>query len=77
MAATWADDIFKCFFFNENILVSIKNSLNFVPKDPIDNKPLLVQVMAWSRIGNKSLQEPMLTQFNYIYMRHPASTNRC
>ena len=48
-------------FLNENILISIKISLKFVPKGPIDNKaalyskvPILVQVMA--------LCFPVLTQ---------------
>ena len=38
MAATLADDIFKCNFVNENVLISIRTSPNFVPKGPIDNK---------------------------------------
>ena len=37
MAAALADDNFKCNFVNENVLISIKISLNFVPKSPIDN----------------------------------------
>ena len=32
-----------------------KNSLKFVPKDPIDNIPALVQIMAWRRKGDKTL----------------------
>ena len=28
----FAEDIFKCAFFNENILISLKISLKFVPK---------------------------------------------
>ena len=40
----------------------IRISLMFVPKGPIDNKPALVQVMAWRRTGNKPLPESMLTQ---------------
>ena len=47
MAVTLADDIFKCNFVNENVLIPIKKSLNLVPKGPINNKSLLVQVMAW------------------------------
>ena len=43
----FADDIFKCIFFNENVLISIKISLKFVPKGPISNIPALVQIMAW------------------------------
>ena len=37
MAATLADDISKCKFVNENALISIQNSLNFVPTGPVDN----------------------------------------
>ena len=42
----------------------------FVPKGPIDNKSVLVQVMAWRRRGDKPLPEPMLAQFPDAYMRH-------
>ena len=41
------NNIFKCIFFYENVWISIKISLKFVPKVPIDNKPTLVQIMAW------------------------------
>ena len=54
------DDIFKCIFFNENLCVSIKISLKFVPKVPINNFPALVQMMAWRRSGDKPLSEPMM-----------------
>ena len=60
MAATLADDIFKCNFVNENVLISIKTSLSFVPKGPIDNKSSLVQEMAWRRTGDKPLSESMV-----------------
>ena len=56
----FADDIFKCIFFNENVWISIKISLKFVPKDPINNIPALVQIMAWRRPGDKPLSEPMM-----------------
>ena len=56
----FADDIFKRFFFNENVWISIKISLKFVPKGPINNIPALVQVMAWRRSGDKPLSEPMM-----------------
>ena len=49
MAAILADDIFKCIFLNGNVIISIKISLKFVPKGPIDNKSGLLQVMAWHR----------------------------
>ena len=54
------DDIFKCIFLNENLWISIKISLEFVPKGPINNIPALVQIMAWRRPGDKPLSEPML-----------------
>ena len=42
MAAHLADSIFKCIYFNQNIWISIKMSLKFVAKGPIDNNPALV-----------------------------------
>ena len=55
-----ADDIFMCIFFNENCCIFIKFSLKYVRKDPIDNNPALVQIMAWCRSGDKPLSEPMM-----------------
>ena len=46
MAASVADDNFKCIFFSENHKNPIQISLKVVPRSPIDNKPVLVQVMA-------------------------------
>ena len=70
MDAILADDIFKCIFLDENDRILIQISLKFVPKSPIDNKPALVQVMAWRRTGDKPLTGPMLTKFTDAYMRH-------
>ena len=56
----FADDIFKCIFLHENVWISIEISLKFVPKGPINNIPALVQIMAWCRLGNKPLSEPMM-----------------
>ena len=42
----FTDDIFKGIFLNENIMISIKIPLKFIPKDPINNTPALVQTMA-------------------------------
>ena len=67
MAATFAVNIFKCIFMDENFCASIWISLKFVPKGPIDNKAALVHVMAWRRKGDKPLHEPMLTQFTDAY----------
>ena len=42
----FADDTFKRIFLNENVIISIKISLKFVPKGPINKNPALVQIMA-------------------------------
>ena len=52
-AAILADDIFKCIFLNK---IPNQISLKFVRKSPIGNKPALIQVMAWRRLGDKSLR---------------------
>ena len=51
---------FKYIFSNEYLWISIKISLNVVPNSPIDNKPALIQIMAWRRSGDKPLFEPMM-----------------
>ena len=56
----FADDIFKRIFVYENVWISIKISLEFVPKGPINNIPTLVQIMTWRRPGAKPLSEPMM-----------------
>ena len=70
MYAILADGIFTCIFLNQNDRIPIQISLKFVPRSPIDNKPALVQIMAWRRIGDKPLSESMQTQFTDAYMRH-------
>ena len=55
-----SDDIFKCIFLNENVWISLKISLKFVPNVPINNIPALVLIMAWRRLGDKPLSEPMM-----------------
>ena len=56
----FADDTFKRIFLNENIIISTKNSLKFVPTGLINNIPALVLIMAWRRPGDKPLSEPMM-----------------
>ena len=60
MAATLADDIFKCNFHHENVWFSTKISLKLVPRIWINNTPALVQLM-------------IRHQFTVAYMRHSAS----
>ena len=54
------DDIFKCIFLNENVWISIRILLKFVPQGPINIIPALVQIMAWCRPGDKPLSETMM-----------------
>ena len=58
----FAGDTFNRIFVNENVRISIKISLKFVPKGPINNNPALVQIMAWRRPGDKPLSEPMMVR---------------
>ena len=67
-----ADDIFKYIFLNENVLISIAISLNFVPERHINNIPALVQIMAWCRPGDKPLSEPvMVSLMTHICVTRP------
>ena len=58
----FVDDTFKRIFLNENVRISIKISLKFASKGPINNIPTLVQIMAWRRPGGKPLSEPMMVR---------------
>ena len=72
MAHHFADDIFKCIFLYENVLILIKISLNFIPKGPINNIPALVEIMAWRQPGDKPLSEPMVViLLTHIYVIRP------
>ena len=64
----FADNTLKCMFVNEYFFILIRILLKFATKGEIDNKPALVQVMAWRRTGDKPLPEPMLTQINDVSM---------
>ena len=73
----FADDIFKRIFLNENIWISIKISLKFVPKGSINNISALVQIMAWRRPGDKPLSEPMMVNLpTHICVTRPQWVNK-
>ena len=70
------DDTFKHIFVNENARILIEISLKFVPKDPINNIPALVQIMAWRRPGDKPLSEPMMASLlTHICVTRPQWVN--
>ena len=70
--------------FKENVWISIKISLKFVPKGPINNIPVMVQKMAWPCSGARPLSELILVIFpTHICViwpqwveRQPATENR-
>ena len=65
-------DIFKCISLNEKARIFIKISLKFVLKEPINNIPALVQIMAWRRLGDKQLSEPMVVSLlTHIFVTRP------
>ena len=74
---SFAYDIFKCIFLNENVWISIKISLKFVPKGPINNIPALVQIMAWRLPGDKPSSEPMVVSYWHIYASLGLNEFRC
>ena len=56
----------------ENVKISIKFSLDFVPEGPINNIPVIVQIMAWRLPGDQPLSEPMVVRLpTYIYVTRP------
>ena len=70
------DDIFKCFFLNENVSIAIKILLKFVSKCPINNILASVQIMARRRPGNKPLSEPMTVSLpTHICVTRPQWVN--
>ena len=59
-------DIFECIFLNENVWISIKISLKFVPKGPINNITALVQIIAWRRAGGKPVRRICVTRPQWV-----------
>ena len=65
IAANLADDIFNAISRIKKYYISIRISLKFVPKRPINNSPALFQVMVWRRTGAEQV-----TQFTDAYLWH-------
>ena len=67
----FADDVVKCIFLNENMWISLKILLKFVPKGPIKNIPTLIQIMAWRRLS----QPRMVSLQTHICVTRPQWVN--
>ena len=55
--------MFKYIFLNK-----IGVSIQFVPESLIDDNSALFPVMAWWKIGDKPLPEPMMIRFSDMYL---------
>ena len=53
---------------NKYDCICIQVSLKCVPMGLITNKPALVQIMVWSRTGDKPLSKPMMAKFTDAYI---------
>ena len=49
------DDSLECIFMYKNVCISIEISLKFIPDGPV-----LVQIIAWRRLRDKQLAEPLM-----------------
>ena len=57
-------------------LITHSLSLEIVPKDPINNIPALVQIMAWHPPGDKPLSEPVMIKLStHICITRPQWVN--
>ena len=54
--------LYKCIFLNENLGLSIKISLKFVPEGSVNNVSSFIHIMAWHRSGDKPLSETMIVE---------------
>ena len=68
MAVILADDNLKCIFLNENDIIPNQIPQKLVSRSPINNKAVLVQVIARHRTGETTLPELMLTRFTDAYI---------
>ena len=55
-------------FSSKKWWISLKISLKFAPKFRINNIPVLVQIVAWRRPGDRPLSGPMTVYLTYAYM---------
>ena len=60
MAAILQTTFSNAFSWMKMYWFQLKIIIKFVPKGLINNIPVLVQMMAWHQLGNKSSSEPMI-----------------
>ena len=60
-------------FWSMHIVVFDSNLIEIFPKDPIDNKPVLVRLMVCRWPGDKLSPEQLIVYFPHVYMHHLTS----
>ena len=55
MATILNNDIFNLIFLYENLCILIQFSSKFISRSPINNTPILIQIMAQCLTGDKQL----------------------
>ena len=67
---------FDIFLLNKNVWIPIAIPLKFVTKDPVNNIPALIQILAWRRPGDKPLSEPIVVSLTkHICVTWPQEVN--
>ena len=70
------DDSSKCIFWNENVWISLENSLKFVPWGPINNIPALVQIwLGADQATSHYLKQWWYSLLTYICVTRPQRVN--
>ena len=69
----FVENILKLIFLNISAWIIIRISLNCVSSGPIDDKSVLVLVMAWYWKGDKALPEKMMTNIHDNIWHHKAT----
>ena len=72
------DDKFKCISFDENVWISLKMSMKFVPKVRINNITSLVLIMAWcGQATSHYLNQWWFILLTHICVTWPRWVNSC
>ena len=59
-ARHFVNDFLNYIFVNDNRFILIGITLAVVPMGPMNDTQALIQIMAWRRLGDKPLSEPMM-----------------
>ena len=68
-------DIVELTFFHEICFILIKMPLNFVSKEPKNNRTALVEIMCSYRTDEKPLSEPIMASSTGAHLCHSATLN--